>query len=219
MKKTLVALLLVITFQAYGQDNRLMFGFNTSIDWNSYFLVKDVGISNLQGTLNYASGIMVRKYFSKHGSLSGSVNYATRNFKERLEYSKFELHQPTDPAFANDPVYTYKHTFIDIPIDYSYRIFNTGKLEMLPSAGLVNSVLIHYKQEGGPINEVVQRETMKYNRHLMAIKLGFAFLIKKENFGILFETQTRTYVTGVYDRGGSENPLHLGFGASFLWWK
>lgn len=219
MKKFFIGLFCALmAFHADAQDKPFMFGFNASLDWNSYALVDDVSIYDFQGTLNYASGIAVRKYLSPRFSISGALNYATRNFREHLDYSKFEFSNPLDPAYANEPTYTYKQSFIDIPVTVAYSIVSTSKLEVFPSAGFVNSVLIHEKMEtegdgfGG-------HSPMTYNHHLIATQIGFGLLIKQETFGILIEPQARIYAAKVHDHGPEQNPFQLGLSASFLWWK
>jgi hypothetical protein len=218
MKKKLAALLLVVAFQSYGQDKRLMFGFNASVDWNSYLLIEDLGISDLQGTLNYASGVTVRKYLSSRLSLAGSINYAVRNFKQHMDYSKLDVADPHDPAYTDNPTYTHNHGFIDIPVCVAYSIVHTARLEILPSVGIVNSFLVHFEQEANMRTPFVD-EGLQYNHHLLATQAGFGFLIKQEHFGILLEPQARIYVSQVHHRGPEQNPFQLGLSASFLWWK
>src|ERR1044072_3877098 len=95
MKKYLIGIFCaLIVFHTNAQDKPLMFGFNASLDWNSYALIDDVSIYDFQGTLNYASGITVRRYLSPRFSLSAALNYATRNSREHLDYSKFEFSDP-----------------------------------------------------------------------------------------------------------------------------
>lgn len=219
MKKPLIGIFCaLVAFQVSAQDKRLMFGFNASVDWNSYALVDDVSIYDFQGALNYSSGIAVRKYLSPSFSVSAALNYATRNFREHLDYGKFEFFDPLDPAYANEPTYTYKNSFIDIPVSVAYSIVNTPKLEVFPSAGLVNSILIHEKMEtegegfGG-------HSPMTYNHYLLATQIGFGMLIKQEAFGILIEPQARIYATKIHNHGPEQNSFQLGLSASFLWWK
>lgn len=219
MNKPLVGLFCaLIAFHANAQDKPFMFGFNASLDWNSYALIDDLGITDFQGTLNYSSGITVRKYLSSRLAVSGALNYATRSFREHLDYSKLEFSDPVDLAYENEPTYTYKHGFIDIPLSVAYSIVSTPKLEVFPSAGIVNSVLIHEKtdMEG---ESAFGQGPLKYNRHLIATQIGFGVMFKRETFGILIEPQARVYATQVHDRGPEQNPFQLGLSAFFLWWK
>jgi hypothetical protein len=100
----------------------------------------------------------------------------------------------------------------------AYSIISTGKLEVFPSAGIVNSVLIHEKIETEG-KDVSGHRSLKYNRYLIATQIGFGMLIKQETFGILIEPQARIYATQIHDRGPEQNPFQLGLSASFLWWK
>lgn len=219
MKKSLVGLFCVlIAFQATAQDKPFMFGFNASVDWNSYALIDDLGVTDFQGTLNYSSGITVRKYLSPRLAVSGALNYATRNFREYLDYSKFRFIEPIDPSLLNGPTYTYKNGFIDIPVNVAYSIVSNGKLEIFPSAGIVNSVLIHEKMEREG-EDAPEHRSLKYNHHLIATQIGFGMLLKQETFGILIEPQARIYATKIHDRGPEQNPFQLGLSASFLWWR
>jgi hypothetical protein len=224
MKKPFVVALLVIAFQSYGQNNRFMFGASTSLDWNSYVFLKEPDGLDVKGTLNYTVGITARKYFSQRFSIAGAIHYASRNYKEYLEDDYYEYIEPGDPIVGNGGgvTYTYKHGFVDIPVSFAYGVVVTDKLELLPSIGVVNSILIHNRNEReAPVQyanyEVSQKP--RYNNHLLAAKLGFGLLLKQERFGILIEPEARIYATRVSPYGVDKNPFQLGLGASFLWWK
>ncbi|MBT1697868.1 outer membrane beta-barrel protein [Fulvivirgaceae bacterium PWU4] len=219
MKKSFIGLFCALmAFHANAQDKPFMFGFNASLDWNSYALIDDLGVTDFQGTLNYSSGITVRKYLSPRLTVSGALNYATRNFREYLDYSKFRFLEPIDPSLIEGPTYTYKNGFIDIPVTVAYSIVSNDKLEIFPSAGIVNSVLIHEKMERAG-EESPEHRPLKYNRYLIATQIGFGLLFKQETFGILIEPQARVYATQAHNRGPEQNPFQLGLSASFLWWK
>lgn len=224
MKKILVAALLMIALPACSQDNRFMFGFTTSVDWNSYVFFQDPDGLDVKGTLNYALGVTARKYFSDRFSVAGSVHYAGRNYKEYIADDYYDYVQPGDPILGDDGgvTYTFKHNFLDIPVSVAYTVVVADKLEVLPSVGVVNSILIQNKnkmeapaQYGA--NEPSQEP--RYNNYLAAVRLGLGIFLKREKFGILIEPETRIYATRVSKYGLDKNPFQVGLSASFLWWK
>lgn len=222
MRKIFALLLFAITFQVQGQDNRFMFGFNTSLDWNSYVFFKDPDGLDTKGAVNYALGVTARKYFSKRFSVAASVNYATRNYKFYVAGDYYDYIGDGDPQIGGigGSTYTYKHGFVDIPVSIAYGMMVTDKLELLPSVGVVNSVLVNNRNEvespAQDVNSTLSQEP-RYGNYLIAAKVGFGFLWKLEKYGILIEPETRVYATPVASNKRRPNPFQLGLQASFLW--
>lgn len=222
MKEVIVLLLFMVVFQAQGQDNRFMYGFNALLNGNSYIFFKDPDGLDTKGTVNYALGITARKYFSPRFSIAASVNYATRNYKVYIAGNYYDYIGDGDPQIGGigGSTYTYKHGYVDIPVSIAYGMVVTDKLELLPSVGVVNSVLVNNRNEvESPVqyanSALSQRPS--YNNHLIAAKVGFGFLLKQEKYGILIEPETRIYATPVTGNSRQPNPFQLGLQASFLW--
>jgi hypothetical protein len=198
-----------------AQDNRLAFGVSASLDRNSYFAVKDVGPVDFKGRNNYSVGIIFRYSVTERITLSTKALYSTKNFKTEL-HDYYAPIQGGDPVIIDDPELDYSNSFIDLPIEFNYKLNKGNKVEIFGVAGFVNSFQVAHKNEHVDIAELDNQDAKTYQDYLLSTKFGTGFLFKSKKIGIYLEPQVRFYITKVHQGWPEERPIHFGLELQIL---
>ncbi len=215
--KALLVILLFTGFSVFGQDKKVLYGFNVSGDWNSYFRVKDLDPIDFKGRPNFSAGITFRYFPSARWSVDAAINYSTKNFKEKVDFSKYRAITPNDPAlnFTGGATLLYNHGFLDIPVSLNYIFSDNKQRYFYTSLGLVGSKRVGYQFQSTESFEGISTNP-PYKGFLTSVKLGIGMLVRTDKIGINVEPQARVYTYKVHRGGHIENPVHFGVQLSLL---
>ncbi len=211
MRHTFLTFILIAFFTTLkAQNNNLIIGISSSLDFNSYAFVEDFGPIVYEGKLNYSAGIVLKYSLNGRFSISTKALFSTKNFQEIIDFGHYSPIDPNDPLLIRDAelAINYLNKFLDIPFELNYRLNRERKLGIYLSLGLVNSIQIDSDKKANfdtPISE-----SKRYNDYLLSAKLGLGLFINLSKLGIFIEPQTRFYLNEVHNEFPNENPIHFG---------
>jgi hypothetical protein len=219
MKLKLLSVFLFFTaFNSFGQTKKAFFGASISADWNTYLLVQDQGAFDYKGRPNFSAGALMRYHLSNQFSLDGGLYFSTKNYKEKIDFSKYLAITPEDPLLTGGKTAQILHNqqFLDIPVALNYNFIRNNQTDYYLSLGVVGSTLLSYQHKGSSKGLDKLSNNIPYNDFLGSIKIGIGTFLKTDKFGVNVEPQIRWFITEVHKEAIKENPVHVGIQVSVL---
>jgi hypothetical protein len=211
----LTVLLILIETSLFAQNKKFLFGIGSSLDFNSYGLVKDLGPVSYAGKFGYSAGFTFRYIVNDKCWISSKLFYSTKKHEEIIDFTSYRSTDPFD-QLLNKPtevITKYSNSFIEIPIDFGYKL-NSKKIELYSVFGLVNSIRTTYSGEG-ELLLFSNGDEGKYANYLVSAKLGLGLLFKMKGLGLYIEPQTRIYLNKV-NPNDDQNPIQFGLELQLL---
>jgi hypothetical protein len=198
------------------QAQTFYFGLNTSIDYNSYGRITNIGPTDYKGKTNFSSGLVIQYNLNAKISLKTKVNYSSKNFQEVTDLNYFVPLDPNDPLINGGSEVKVDHInrYIDVPIEINYKLNKNKAFDVVSIVGFVNS--FQFDSDHRTNSKLLEVRENRYNTYLFSVKTGMGFLYKLNRFGIYMEPQIRFYMNSVHTDVPSKNPIHLGFEFSIL---
>jgi hypothetical protein len=200
-------ILSVLTQSVHAQTT--YFGLGGAIDYNSYTGIDDFGIVDYKGSAGYRAGFVIQYNLNSKVSFKGKLNYATKSFKEVIDFSKI----PNDPLIGESKVESqYINRFIELPLDVTFKLNKNERLDIVSTFGVINSFQIGREYK----NSIASNDSKVYHDYLFGLKTGLGFLFKLDGIGIYLEPQVGFYLNQVHTRFPDRNPLHFGLEVQVL---
>ncbi|MBX2965814.1 MAG: outer membrane beta-barrel protein [Cyclobacteriaceae bacterium] len=214
-------ILFLIALSVTAQDKKIRFGVSSSFDYNFYGTVTDYPWADYQGKVNFSAGFVFKYQLNERLFFLTKALYSTKNYKlKENENSLFYVPPgsstpvPVDPGPPMDnPNPVFRNSFVDIPLEIGWSLFNKKNFGIAGVFGFVNSFQVAHKNESFYIDSPVEEKT--YNNYLLSTKMGVGFMFKTDKIGFHIEPQARLYVTNVHPKM-DENPIHLGIEMQIL---
>jgi len=148
MKKiTIIAfLLLIITINLIGQDNKFSVGLIGSLGTNKFYFEETGFNYDYISKLDFSYGIGFQYYFLEKVFISSGIKCLTIGYKVKYNYI---LRDPGDPAFPRQSELNV--SYLKVPIMIGYKVFQTKKFSFNPSLGI--SICFETNRTGTTIYE------------------------------------------------------------------
>lgn len=207
LKRCLILLILFLSAEVYGQIN---YGLTASGDWNSYIFIKDVGVLDYKGKLNYSVGGLIDFPINSKLIASAGLNYTNNNYKVEIDLGKYQA-LGNDYSFGGVMERIYKQSFIELPLSIKYKIKERQRYYIYPVIGIVGAKRLKYEMNSSRGNaDSLGIDNGKYNKFLLSTKIGYGIFFKKEKIGLGVEPNIRFYLNQVHLSEPKENPIQVG---------
>ncbi len=216
VKIIITSIFCLIFYGAQAHEPGMFFGVSGSYDSYGYSFVSQEPFDHTYSQrTSYSAGLNFGYDLNEMFSLRSGVLYSKKDYELDFE---FRVITPGDPNIPD--LWTYKNSYLEIPLQVDYRFVRKEKINVGASLGWITSFLVKDKRitisDAGTGSTYVNENT-DLNKTLMALSASVSFeYVFNETVSVLMEPYSRWWMQPFDTVSMNENPTSTGISIGLL---